>query len=609
MLIALLAILPHVGPVRDSLPPLDTAKVQAVRWQFAAQDGFERTIVSNGASGNLSRELARSGIYVKQYGPNGTATLSVRGADPQQTQVLWNGIPISNPMHGMTDLNAISLSSNQEISIINSNAASFYGSGNVGGALLLSHQAPDSNSISALFTANSWKSYTAHLDLGFRKKGFYIRNQGQHTFGTNQYTYRNPQQGLEKGPLIKEKNASNQSITERLLMGHDGKTWDVKAIGEFNAVYRALGSRLNTEITAGEQWDQNVRLLAEARYHKRNFAWNSRTAWVQDQIHFRDTNTHEDETTRARTLHVQTEIHGVFRAFSWITGADLQHIEAAAPAYGGTKVRTYPAQIAAIRWQKRFWFASASSRFEWFEKLPVFSGSFGHFLGPWKTELSLRSSYRRPTLNDQFWSRNSPIALKPERGTEVEFDFGRKYIGKIWNYRVNTAFFARQLSEAIVWIPNGLNWEAVNYFSAQYAGLQLNSEAGRTVRSSAVSAQVNIQILKSAVKTASTAEAYQRIFIPNTNGGATLTWKAKRWMVQTDVQHTGKRFVTTDNSATLPGYTLWNAALGCDLHSIRMNGTFTITATNILGAAYYVMPGKPMPFRGYVLTYSCKFKP
>ena len=49
-------------------------------------------------------------ISTRSYQPGGTAIFSVRGSGPQHTQVVWEGVPINDPMLGLTDLSTISLS-------------------------------------------------------------------------------------------------------------------------------------------------------------------------------------------------------------------------------------------------------------------------------------------------------------------------------------------------------------------------------------------------------------------------------------------------------------------------------------------------------------------
>lgn len=604
MLATLFAILPLVSPVKDSIPRLDTARVAAVRWQFAADNGFQRKWAPNGTCINLAQELTKTGVYLKQYGPNGLATLSVRGADPQQTQVLWNGIPISNPMHGMADMNTFGMTGISQISLINSSAASFYGSGNVGGALLLSHHAPEKNEFSTSFSANPWGLFSGSMDGSMRKGGKYLRATSGVFGGKNQYTFRIP--NSNGTAHFKEMNAPVFNNMERLILGIEGEKWDFKSIVEYNQAHRGLGSQPQSDKYAGEQWDENLRFMAESKYHIKGFKWNSRAAAIRDFIRFRDTNSGEDERTLAKSFHLQSECSGVYKNLHWLTAADFQSIVANAPAYHGQKRRNYPAQIAAIQWKQKQWFSAASMRFEWFEKLPVYAASFGREWGRLKLSTAARTSFRRPALNDLFWDRNDNVTLKPEKGKEVECALDWAYTNDVAEIQFQGAAYARQLSNAIIWIPTGFKWEAVNYFSANYSGIQTRFFGKTKFKKSIFTLLLNGETVHSQVKVGNEEKAYQRIFIPNVNGSAQVSWVCQSWSFSADIVHTGHRFIATDNSAQLPSFSILNAGIEKKiiLHAVQIN--LAMNASNILGASYYVMPGKPMPFRGF--QFSIKFK-
>ena len=51
---------------------------------------------------NLATALAmETPLYVRSYGAGTLATLGIRGGSASHTQILWNGIPLRNPMVGL----------------------------------------------------------------------------------------------------------------------------------------------------------------------------------------------------------------------------------------------------------------------------------------------------------------------------------------------------------------------------------------------------------------------------------------------------------------------------------------------------------------------------
>jgi len=117
-----------------------------IRQDFSAGQQH-REIDSAVRSFYQNRSLAQfiseqSSVFVKSYGVNGMATLSFRGASAAQSAVLWNGVPLSNPSLGMADISLLHTGLFDDISLQYGSSSALYGSGNVGGALLLENKPP-----------------------------------------------------------------------------------------------------------------------------------------------------------------------------------------------------------------------------------------------------------------------------------------------------------------------------------------------------------------------------------------------------------------------------------------------------------------------------------
>ncbi|HRB38366.1 MAG TPA: Plug domain-containing protein, partial [Bacteroidia bacterium] len=80
---------------------------------------------------------AESGVLIKNYGPGSLASSSIRGGNANQTAVIWNGFNINNPMLGQTDFSIIPEFFADKISMQYGGGSAQWGSGAVGGAVLL----------------------------------------------------------------------------------------------------------------------------------------------------------------------------------------------------------------------------------------------------------------------------------------------------------------------------------------------------------------------------------------------------------------------------------------------------------------------------------------
>lgn len=87
--------------------------------------------------------MEQSPVFVKSFGVNSMATLSFRGASAAQSAVRWNGVPVLNPTLGVTDISVLQTGLFDEVGLQYGSSAALFGSGNVGGALILAQSAPE----------------------------------------------------------------------------------------------------------------------------------------------------------------------------------------------------------------------------------------------------------------------------------------------------------------------------------------------------------------------------------------------------------------------------------------------------------------------------------
>ncbi|MDA8693565.1 TonB-dependent receptor, partial [Saprospiraceae bacterium] len=99
---------------------------------------------SNTAHGSLNISTALSqqaNIYVKNYGAASSSTLSIRGGSASQALITWDGLPINNPMLGVSDLSLIPSQLFGRVDIIKSGSSAALGNGAITGVIDLSNAA------------------------------------------------------------------------------------------------------------------------------------------------------------------------------------------------------------------------------------------------------------------------------------------------------------------------------------------------------------------------------------------------------------------------------------------------------------------------------------
>ncbi len=75
---------------------------------------------------------------VKSYGISGISNISLRGSQTNQTAILWNGINLQDPLNGSINPSLFPLGIVDEIEIQYGGSGALYGSGAVGGVIVIS---------------------------------------------------------------------------------------------------------------------------------------------------------------------------------------------------------------------------------------------------------------------------------------------------------------------------------------------------------------------------------------------------------------------------------------------------------------------------------------
>jgi iron complex outermembrane receptor protein len=596
MLHAVTAILTLCHSGADSLPAIDTVRVRVNRREIAAAEGYHYNVKLAPSARSLSEALSASGLNLKQYGPAGLAVLSMRGAEPQQTAILWNGIPIANPMLGMVDLNTMGIAGVDEVSVITGAASAMFGSGNVGGALYLNNQPPDSSRNSLEISGSNWKNMGLNADVARTNERLFFRATAQFTAGENAYGFFIPEQ--KNLGMQKDQKAQFQQGMLRLMSGYHYKAFRLKAIAEHNISSRFLGTQLHSGQSYGDQKDENSRVLIEGKWGLPRIQYAARWAYTRDAIDFNDPLSRVHAVSNANAQHAQIEAQGAIAIVKWFVAADVQYIKAFAPAYSLQRQRSYPAQMLSFSVPFGKWNFSSSNRFEWFERIPVFSGQISRLVGAFKLGLAARSSFRRPTMNDLFWgAANGQLAtnLNPEKGEELEFNQEFNYQRGNSTLHWQHAFYARKLNSPILWMPSGAVWLPVNYNSSQVRGMQGNMTVKVHLKQALYWVSAYGEWNDSRLQSVEGGPVFQRLFIPSANGQLQVGAMFGSHEMVLSMQFSGKRYVTQDNSDYLNGYALLNANWSRHFKLSKMRASYGLALLNITQTAYYIIPGRPMP--------------
>ena len=600
--------------------PTDTVYIRAQRVDFATVGRVVRQFQSGDNDQLLTAAMQDAGAFFKQYGVTGSSTISRRGADANQTQINWNGLPINNPMLGMSDFNTLMSWGTGEMFLVEGGNSAVVGSGSMGGTLFMRNglQFLEGDNITnaevqskAMLTAGSF---------GERNLAAHVKMLGKRTFASfdvANFTHKNAfvfnDLGLEL-PKRKMENALRTQQMMRVVSGMKWKRSQLRGVVEFAGMSRQLGLAMGSLQPLGKQLDLNLRGLLEHQVtFKGHLSMLQRLGGVMDQIDYYSTpNDTLGSLSRGKTLHYQNEIYYTRKSVRFLLGTDFQYQRANTEYYLGWARRVLPASLVGLYWSDRKWSAVGNARYEWNERMPT-AGLSLQFQASrrlaWKS--NVHSSFRRPTLNDLFWVSGAALSpLKSEKGWGSELGLMVKTDHNTYKqcqlqFTAEITAYYRELDFPILWVPAGAVWRATNLSGGgRYAGAQLSVQAQAHIRQSKMGLQINLDRVKALVKQAESGPEYQQIFVPLYNGNIALSWHRPKYQFSVNTQLVGLRYIQTDNQSSLPAYALVNAQwrYPAVLNKKGLVIDVGIQTQNLTQTSYFSMPGRPMPGRSVQFT-------
>lgn len=536
-------------------------------------------------------------LFAKDYA--NLSTVSLRGANSEQTLVLFDGVPLNSAQDNLADLTTLPLSLADRIEVMRGTNSALYGANSIGGLINIIPPEPDSFSARATGGIGS---------LGRRHTQF------QHTNRLNRFGYALAGSLSRTGPRFSYRdtgNKANERINSDLaqagLLARVAYCRDVSLLAEYHESRRGVpgpvsrpsesarldDSRTILHLTHTLRLSDNARLEAKAFHHRfwRHY-WNPDTfAWTND--------TH---TTVASGIALKQTTH----LLPWATA--VAGLEAGYDRLTSTAIGN-PDRLTGSGWlEARLGIPS-------FEVTPmarldlsnsshlrdtIASSTFQAALSPklvlagsplsWlDLYASVGRSFRRPTFNEMYWpedqwTRGNP-ELRPEWATSIDFSATSRF-GSWLNYRLGA--WHSYLTDLIQWQPDSnFVYAPVNLDTATITGVE--AESGTEFRHGGVSVTMTYMRARSAGK--------DLLYRPRLTLGVRhwLAWDPVR--LSWEVRHTGSRYTNADNTDSLPGFLLLD--LGCSFspRAGPLRTALRLGVRNLLDRQYQVMKDYPVPGR------------
>lgn len=593
-----------------------------------------------------------SSVFVKSYGRATLSTVAFRGTSPSHTQVTWNGMPLTNPMLGMTDFSTIPSYFIDKAALLHGNSSLGESSGGLGGLVQLSTTpvAPEGLKVQYVQGIGSFSTFDEFARVSYGNARWRSSTRVVYSSSANDYTYINhdKKENIYDGNhnIIgqyhpRERNRSGAFKDLHALQDvfyRDGdnsiglSAWYTHSDRELPMLTTDYGDERSFE---NRQREQTLRAVASWEHFAPKWRSTVRAGYVYAQTRY-DYRREAAEgvmntMTRARS-YVNSYYGRADGEYSpsrrWNFAVSLSarqhtvrsHDRSVATAGGGNATVGYDAERAELA-------ASATGRWRPTDRTGISlvlreEINAGHtaplmpslaaeaVLWP-AANLTARASiarnYRFPTVNDMYFLPGGNPDLRPEHG--FSYDAGLSFeTGRTGLYRLtgSAGWFDSRIDDWIMWLPTPKGFFSPrNVMRVHAHGIETRADLSLIPsRGWQVDAGASFSWTPSVndgepVSAADNSVGKQLPYVPLRSASATLraTWRG--WSVLYKWCHYSQRYTMSSNEHSLtgylPAYYMSNIELGKELRLRPVDLSVKLAVNNLFNEDYLSVLSRPMP--------------
>lgn len=604
----------------DSVFSIDVVDISAGRRVLFAANQQQQSIDFNVDKYLSTKPVAdvlrhKTLLNIKSYGYGGLTNISVRGMNAGHTAVLWNGFNLQNPLNGGFDFSNISSLLFDNIDIQQGGSCALFGSGAAGGIISFSNKIGGEENYFEVKTGLHLRSFAA---LGVSssieiKKNWY---SGSFRFvssnAKNNFKYHVNGIG-EKRQINAATKLNGITSTHKF---NTGKNHHLALHLWWQDNHRQIPP--NISISKSEASDNNnfTRLSANWQYISKNASVSVRTAYLDDNYTYSDPISEVESCLLSKTFLTEAETKiNISNTVLLNAGIGNNYEKGTASNYLFAPVRNrlYSYISAKSRFFNEHLGVISTMRYEYIEMEnapPTFSLALSYYANLFSLHTSLSRNYRLPTFNDLFWKTGGNQDLMSETGYSKEF--GGNFWHRFGKNRMKTSLvvFENNMKNQIVWTPDGTFWKPENKQKVISRGIETESSFEFFLSDWRAKIDVRYHFLKTKIAHSNNNKEVGKeiIYTPSHKALLNIEWHYKTITANYNQHYTGKQYVLSDNTASIPAYSTAGFSLTNEFSS---KGIFLIdvvlSINNIWNVQYQSIMWYAMPGRNYALSLVCKF--
>lgn len=607
----------------------DTIKINEViisgNRTTVAIPGYRSESVDSSAISNYShRTIAeilslKSGIFIKSYGMGGTATPAFRGTGAGHTQISWNGININNPMLGQSDLSLIPVGFTDNIQICYGGASMSLGSGGIGGTVNLESKPDWKNGTSAALSPGmgSFGQYSGLISLKSGNDNFQTSTRAFYYAAENDFRYLNT---VNSSIPVWETRINNQ-VKHKGLMQEMHYRWQKSVLSArlwYQSAERNLPSSMliQQQGTPERQSDESLRAMLGYNQDKGATVVFITGAWLMNRLDYINTLASIDSRNISNSLSFKAGAEKKILADSKLKLVISEELNVVnSNNYGGRIVRNATSVSASVesyisgRLGTSFLVREIIDADKFL--IPDFSAGMQFRLFDSEEDLlkaNISRNSKIPTLNDLYWSPGGNPDLKNEYAYmyELSYELSRE-ISSAFNIKYNISAFRNSIKDMVQWSPGAYTyWTAENVKSVRSMGIESSLSVKYRINNFVSVLDASYSYTRASDE-GSDLVKNQLMYVPENIANASWQLIYKTLYASWKTNYTGNRFITVDNTKSLPAYLLNGISSGYKIKIKDSLFDLNLNIDNLFDVNYQSIAHFPLPGRTYSIKLLVQF--
>ena len=559
-------------------------------------------------------------ISTRSYNPGGTAIFSVRGSGPQHTQVVWEGIPINDPMLGLTDLSTISLSGISGVRVLYGGAGLTNNSGGIGGTIELLSTKPrtkDGVDVKLNGYAGSFGTYGVSLQLRNRYKKLFGNTSVEYQTSQNNFKFRNLATIAQEDKLLKHASVKRIGFSKSLGLNINQRN-TLSATVYYSQVSKELPPSMLMVASIETLFDRDIWASLKWRRIGKKSVISVTASYIYGNQQYFDNNEYN--------YHHLYQANKNLMRYKLDLGHNL-HLEAGGDVFtenakSDSSYRSKPhwrywqAAFASLKYVPKKWVAA-----QILVREDVIDGNFSPVQGLVGVEVkptnwfsikgNVSRNFRAATLNDLYWVPGGNPDLKSETGFSWEGGLAFRTGIKTFRFGFDATYFQSEIDNWIIWLPQGNVWTPQNKRAVSSKGIETKLEASLTIskflfKLNGAYTWVSSKVTESA-SASDASVGNQLIYVPLHQAKAHFSVHFAKLFLLYGHQYIGLRYTTSDNKSSLPAFQLSYVSLGYEYTIKKHTVGINFTVDNLLNADYQSIAWRPMPGRSFLINLNYQF--